>query len=110
MSKEQLKAILVRAFKTFCQTAVSMIVVGAGFEDLNWTRIISVSLVAFIASMLTNIGGTPEATTHGALIFEDNADGNAQLRIKTAVDVDELLNSGKSTINMRIDDNRKESK
>ena len=58
--KEWLKAALSRAIKTFAQTAVSMIAVGAAFSEVDWIRVASVSGVAFVLSMLTSLAGLPE--------------------------------------------------
>ena len=58
--KEWLKAALVRAIKTFAQTAVASISVGAAVEEVQWLRVLSVSGVAFVLSMLTSLGGLPE--------------------------------------------------
>lgn len=61
-SKSWWEAALIRAIRTFCQTFASMIGVGAALEDLNWLRIISVSLTATILSLATSIAtGLPEA-------------------------------------------------
>ena len=57
---EWLKAALIRAIKTFAQTAVSMIAVGAAFSEIDWLRVLSVSGVAFVLSMLTSLAGLPE--------------------------------------------------
>ena len=103
IDKNQLIAILKRAIKTFCQTAAAMITVGVGVEDLNWVRIASVSLVAFIFSILTNIGGTPEGKIEGAMIFMNGEDGPV-LNIKTTCSADELMN--KKTINVAVVDER----
>ena len=54
------KAAAVRAVKTMAQTAVSMIVVGSTASEVDWIGILSVSVVAGIASMLTSISGIPE--------------------------------------------------
>ena len=55
------KAAGIRAAKTFCQTAVSLIGTGAvGFTDLDWIQIASVSGVAALASILTSVAGLPE--------------------------------------------------
>ena len=54
------KAAGVRAVKTMAQTAVSMIVVGSTASEVDWMGILSVSVVAGIASMLTSISGIPE--------------------------------------------------
>lgn len=58
--REWLKAALVRAIKTFAQTAVASISVGAAVEEVQWLRVLSVSGVAFVLSMLTSLGGLPE--------------------------------------------------
>ena len=57
--KEWLKAALVRAVKTFAQTAGASITVGAAMSEVDWLRVLSVSGVAFILSMLTSLGGLP---------------------------------------------------
>lgn len=54
------KAAGIRALKTFAQTAVGMITVGAAIQDIDWLMIGSVSAVAAIASLLTSIIGLPE--------------------------------------------------
>lgn len=61
------KAAFVRAIKTFAQTAVAMIAVGACFNDIDWLMMISVSGVAAIASVLTSIAGLPEVQTEEEL-------------------------------------------
>ena len=55
-----LKAAGIRAIKTMAQVAVSMIVVGTPVTEVEWMDVLSVSLVAGIASMLNNIAGIPE--------------------------------------------------
>ena len=57
---EWLKAAGIRAIKTFAQTAVSMITIGAAVSELDWAYIASVSAVALIYSVLTSIAGIPE--------------------------------------------------
>ena len=58
--KEWLRAALIRAVKTFAQTAVASISVGAAMEEIHWLRVLSVSGVSFVLSMLTSLGGLPE--------------------------------------------------
>ena len=59
--KKFLIAALIRAVRTFAQTAVSMIAVGAAFSEIDWLRVLSVSGVAFVLSMLTSLAtGLPE--------------------------------------------------
>ena len=59
--KKFLVAMLIRALRTFAQTGVAMITVGAAFNEVDWIRLVSVSGVAFIASCLTSlVTGLPE--------------------------------------------------
>lgn len=58
--KEWLRAAAVRAIKTFCQTALSMITVGQAFIEINWMNVLSVSGVAAVISILTSVAGLPE--------------------------------------------------
>lgn len=67
-NKKFLKAMAIRAVKTFCQSAVSLITVGNALTDFNWLEIISISATAGVVSILTSIAtGLPEV--------EDTADG-----------------------------------
>ena len=61
-TKKWLKSACIRAVKTMAQTAVSMIVVGSTASEVDWLGILSVSVVAGVASILTSIGGIPEVT------------------------------------------------
>ena len=58
--KEFLKASLIRALRTFAQTFVGFIAVGAALEEVQWLRALSVSGAAFVLSILTSLGGLPE--------------------------------------------------
>lgn len=57
---EWLKAAGIRAAKTFCQTALSLLTVGQAFSEISWLHVLSVSGVAAIISILTSIAGLPE--------------------------------------------------
>lgn len=57
---EWLKAALIRAVKTFAQTLVGSIAVGATFSEVDWLRALSVSGVACVLSLLTSLAGLPE--------------------------------------------------
>lgn len=59
-TKKWIKAALIRATKTFAQTAVSLITVGKVMSETNWEMVISASGVAFIYSLLTSLAGLPE--------------------------------------------------
>ena len=52
---------LIRAVKTFAQTAVSMIAVGAAFSEIDFVRVFSCAGVGFLLSWLTSLAGIPEA-------------------------------------------------
>ena len=59
--KEFMIAALIRAVRTFAQTFVSMLAVGAAFSEVDWLRALSVSGVAFVMSILTSLAtGLPE--------------------------------------------------
>ena len=45
-TKEWLVNALLRAIRTFAQTALSMFTIGAAFNEVDWLRILSVSGVA----------------------------------------------------------------
>ena len=65
--KEFLIAALIRAIRTFAQTFVSMIAVGAAFTEVDWLHALSVSGVAFVLSVLTSLAtGLPEVGKNNA--------------------------------------------
>jgi len=50
-----------RAFKTFCQTAASLIGTNAlGITDVNWVGVASGAALAAVGSLLTSAAGIPE--------------------------------------------------
>lgn len=61
MTKEFWKAALIRALRTFCQTAVATIGTTAMMQDVNWIMVGSASLLSAVLSVLTSIAtGLPE--------------------------------------------------
>ena len=59
--KQWIIAALVRAIRTFAQTFVGFIAVGAALEEVQWLRALSVSGAAFVLSILTSLAtGMPE--------------------------------------------------
>ncbi len=55
-------AALIRAIRTFAQTFVGFIAVGAALEEVQWLRALSVSGAAAVLSILTSLAtGLPEA-------------------------------------------------
>ena len=59
-SKTWIKAALIRALKTCCQTAIASIGTSAVMSDVNWTFVASASALAGILSILTSLAGLPE--------------------------------------------------
>lgn len=55
-----IKAAGVRALKTLAQTMIATIGTTAVLEDVNWTVVISASLLAALLSILTSVAGLPE--------------------------------------------------
>lgn len=57
-----IKASLIRAIRTICQTAVAVIGTAFVLSDVNWWAVISASVLAGILSILTSVAtGLPEA-------------------------------------------------
>ena len=59
--KKWIKCAGIRAVKTICQCAVSLIGTSTMLGDVNWTMVASASILAGILSLLTSIAGIPEA-------------------------------------------------
>lgn len=63
MTKEFWSAALIRAVRTICQTAIATITVNAAvvMSDVNWSMVVSASILSGIISLLTSIAtGLPE--------------------------------------------------
>ena len=58
--KRWFKAAGIRALKTFAQSMISGICIGAAISEISWGYVASVALVAAILSMLTSVAGLPE--------------------------------------------------
>lgn len=71
MSKKWLKAALIRALRTLCQSMIAGIGTSAvAIHEINWSYVLSVAIVAAILSILTSITGLPEVDLDE--ISEDN--------------------------------------
>ena len=56
-----IKATIIRAIRTVCQTAVAVIGTAFVLEEVNWWAVVSASLLAGILSVLTSVAtGLPE--------------------------------------------------
>lgn len=60
INKRWFEAAGVRAIKTIAQTAVATIGTSVVIADVNWTFVVSASLLAGILSLLNSIAGLPE--------------------------------------------------
>lgn len=59
-TKLWIKAAGIRALKTLAQTMIATIGTTAVLEQVNWTVVISASLLAALLSILTSVAGLPE--------------------------------------------------
>lgn len=104
---EWFKAALIRALRTMAQTALSMLTVGMALSDVDWIKLISISIVAGIISILTSFAtGLPEATTEGAVIVNTEADDESALlglRLDGGVDRDRVIKmKDKGIVSFRV--------
>lgn len=64
MNKQFWLAALIRAIRTFCQTAVATIGTAMALSEVDWITVLSASALAAVLSLLTSIAtGLPEAPT-----------------------------------------------
>ena len=60
--KKFIRAALIRAVRTICQTAVATIGTSYALADVNWGLVASASILAGVLSILTSVAtGLPEA-------------------------------------------------
>lgn len=69
--KRWIAAAGVRAIKTVCQTAVATIGTTAVMSEVNWTMVVSASLLAGVLSLLTSVAGLPELDNKDPENIED---------------------------------------
>lgn len=65
--KDWLAAALVRALKTFAQTAIATIPVGLSITEVGFPHVVGVAALAALLSMLTSIAGIPEVDNGSSL-------------------------------------------
>ena len=101
------KAALIRALRTMAQTALSMLTVGMAISDVDWLKLLSITVVAGVISILTSFAtGLPEVTTEGEITIDTNTDTESGL-LGLHLDEDvtkELLTkiADKGSINLRV--------
>lgn len=61
MSLKWWRAALIRAVRTMAQTAVALIPMGVSITAVDWWMVAGTAVLAGVASLLTSIGGLPEA-------------------------------------------------
>ena len=57
---EWMKAALLRAARTFAQTAAASISVASALGDVRWGEVFSAAALAAVLSLLMSVGGLPE--------------------------------------------------
>lgn len=72
--KEWTKAALVRAVRTFAQTALSLVTVGQAFNEVDWLSVASISGVAAAISILMSLAGLPETENAPAEVWLEKND------------------------------------
>lgn len=65
LSKDWIKAALVRAVKTAAQTAVALIPASVTIAAVDWRTVAGTAALAFVVSLLTSLGGLPEIDENG---------------------------------------------
>lgn len=60
-----IKAALIRAIKTACQTIVAMLPVSAMITAVDWRAVLGTAALAFVASIVTSLAGLPEVPKEG---------------------------------------------
>ena len=98
---EWFKAAAIRAIRTFAQSALSLITVGAAFTEIDWLYVASVSFVSLIYSILTSIATElPEASTDGVLMVDESGE-KAKWLFQVNTPVEEITK--KTSIRLRVD-------
>ena len=76
-----IKATIIRAIRTMCQTAVATIGTSFVLADVNWWMVASASLLAGILSVLTSVAtGLPEVDAENSLYmyYDEPIDSEVQ--------------------------------
>lgn len=100
------KAAIIRAIRTFAQSMLSMITVGAALSDINWIMALSISAVATVYSLLTSIAtGLPEVKeptemSAGDLYIYNDEDGT-QFLVDLNQVPNEIANSDRAVFDVK---------
>lgn len=103
-TKEWLQAASIRMLRTILQTMLSMFTIGAALSEIDWIRVISVSIVAglysFLTSVLTNL---PEAANDGVLLVDTSDPGKDKYLMQFNTDLEKV--PSKKTVIFKVDPN-----
>lgn len=81
MRDKFIKATLIRAIKTVCQTAVAVIGTAFCLADVDWRVVLSASFLAGILSVLTSIStGLPEVDLETALYMNQDEPEDSEVQ------------------------------
>lgn len=81
MRNKFIKATIIRAIRTMCQTAIATIGTSFVLADVNWRMVASASLLAGFLSVLTSVAtGLPEADAENSLYmyYDEPIDSEVQ--------------------------------
>ena len=80
INKNWFIAALIRAVKTFAQTALAYITIGMRFKEIDWLDLLSIAGVAAIYSIITSFAtGLPETKVDGQLLIDDSGEATKWL-------------------------------
>lgn len=91
---EWFKATGIRVLRTMLQVAAGFFTVGLALNEIDWIRMLSVTAVAGIYSLITNaFSKPPEAQNDGKVIIDDETETTGNITLIT--NRDELLSKKK---------------
>lgn len=98
---EWVKAALIRAVRTAAQVALTMLTVGMAVNEVEWMKLLSVSAVAAVYSILTSIvTDLPEVGSDGTIVL-DSAGDISELNIN--LNTEDLMK--KDTVRLEVNSN-----
>jgi hypothetical protein len=98
-----IKAAGVRAIKTLAQTAIATIGTSAAMGDVNWTMVLSASLLAAILSLLTSVAGLPEVNkdSDGTIVVNNDDPTKDVYTLQYDGDINEIANKKSVTFTVK---------
>lgn len=98
---EWLKAALIRALRTAAQVALTMLTVGMAINEVEWMKLLSVSVVAAVYSILTSIvTDLPEVGSDGTILFDSDGEITA---LDIPLNTEELAKKGSVRLSVTND-------